>query len=60
MLIGMKKEGFALILLLAVILAAECGIIYACGKLPVWYPSLRNLIGGVIPAFIIAVWDRSS
>lgn len=52
--------GIFAILLLAVILAAECGTIHACGKLPVWYPSLRNLIGGIIPAYIIAVWDRST
>jgi len=54
------RAGIFSILLLAVILAAECGIIYACGKLPVWYPSLRNLIGGIIPAYIIAVWDRGT
>ena len=53
------RTGIFAILLLAVILAAECGILYACGKLPVWYPSMRNLIGGIIPAYIIAIWDRS-
>lgn len=54
------RAGIFAVLLLAGILAAECGTIHACGKLPVWYPSLRNLIGGIIPAYIIAVWDRST
>ena len=52
------RAGLFAILLLAVILAAECGILYACGRLPVWYPALRNLFGGVIPAYLIAIWDR--
>ena len=54
------RAGIFAILLLAVILAAECGILYACGKLPVWYPALRNLVGGIIPAYIIAIWDRGT
>ena len=54
------RAGIFAIVLLAVILAAECGILYACGRLPVWYPALRNLVGGVIPAYIIAIWDRGS
>ena len=54
------RAGIFAAVLLAVILAAECGVLYACGRLPVWYPSLRNLVGGILPAFIIAVWDRSS
>ena len=54
------RAGIFATLLLAVILAAECGILYACGKLPVCYPALRNLVGGIIPAYIIAVWDRGT
>lgn len=52
------RAGIFATVLLAVILAAECGVLYACGRLPVWYPSLRNLVGGILPAFLIAVWDR--
>jgi glucose-6-phosphate-specific signal transduction histidine kinase len=54
------RAGLFAILLLAVILAAECAVLYACGRLPVWYPALRNLTGGLIPAYIIAIWDRST
>ena len=54
------RAGIFAILLLAVILAAECGSLYVCGKLPVWYPSLRNLTGGIIPAYILAIWDRGT
>ena len=54
------RAGIFAVLLLAVILAVECGVLYGCGKLPVWYPALRNLVGGVIPAYILAIWDRGS
>ena len=53
------RAGIFAVVLLALILAAECGVLYACGRLPVWYPSLRNLVGGIIPAYILAIWDRS-
>ena len=53
------RAGIFAAVLLALILAAECGVLYACGRLPVWYPSLRNLVGGIIPAYVLAVWDRS-
>ena len=54
------RAGIFAAVLLVLILAVECGIVYACGRLPVWYPALRNLSGGILPAFIIAIWDRNS
>lgn len=54
------RAGIFAAVLLALILAAECGVLYVCGKLPVWYPALRNLVGGIIPAYIIAIWDRGT
>ena len=54
------RAGIFAILLLAVILAVECGVLYCCGKLPVMYPALRNLSAGILTAFIIAIWDRNS
>ena len=54
------RAGIFAVFLLAVILAVECGVLYGCGKLPVWYPSLRNLTAGIFPAFIIAIWEKNS
>ena len=54
------RAGIFAVLLLAVILAVECGVLYCCGKLPVMYPALRNLSAGILTAFIIAIWDRNS
>ena len=54
------RAGIFASLLLFLILAAECGILYSCGKLPVWYPALRNLTGGIIPAFVLAIWEGNS
>lgn len=54
------RAGIFAAVLLVLILAVECGIVYVCGRLPIWYPALRNLSGGILPAFIIAIWDRNS
>ena len=54
------RAGIFAVLLLAVILAVECGVLYCCGKLPVMYPALRNLSAGILTAFIIAIWEKNS
>ena len=54
------RAGIFAVLVLAVILAAECGILYFCGKLQVWHPALRNLTAGIIPAFILAIWEKNT
>ena len=54
------RAGIFAVLLLAVILAVECGVLYCCGKLPVMYPALRNLSAGILTAFIFAIWEKNS
>ena len=54
------RAGIFAAVLLALILAVECGVLYVCGRLPVWYPALRNLTAGIITGFIIAIWEKNS
>ena len=54
------RAGIFAVFLLAIILATACVALYCCEELPDWYPALRNLSAGIIPAFIIAIWEKNS
>ena len=45
--------------LVSVILAANVIFVHSIGWLPVFFPALRNLTGGIISAWIFAVFEKN-